>query len=147
MNFQLSPRHAPAPPLDVCHILRLPSDVSSLARPDLARCIILASLAWAFLRIRFSSPNLKHCLRQKHQNHAVSAQEEFADEAVAVDGLALLSIRVPGRLAPHFLDVLQNHVAVTIEGLDTREQFAVVAGRNEDLGVVAHGGLEERERA
>lgn len=85
------------------------------------------------------------CLRKKHQNHAVAAEEEFADEAVAVDGLALLAIRVPGDLAPHLLDVLQDHVAVAIEGLDAREQFAVVAGGNEDLGVVAHGGLEERE--
>lgn len=36
---------------------------------------------------------------------------------------------------------------MAIEGLDAREQLAVVAGGDEDLGVVAHGGLEERERA
>ena len=89
----------------------------------------------------------KSRLRQKHQDHAVAAEEEFADEAVAVDGLALLAVRIPGDLAPHLLDVLQDHVAVAIEGFDAREQFAVVAGGDEDLGVVAHGGLEEREGA
>jgi hypothetical protein len=36
---------------------------------------------------------------------------------------------------------------VAVEGLDAREQFAVVARRDQDLGVVAHGRLEEREGA
>lgn len=36
---------------------------------------------------------------------------------------------------------------MAIESLDAREQFAVVAGGDEDLSVVAHGGLEEGERA
>jgi len=106
----------------------------SLSQPD-------SSCAFFFCRATQSR------LRQKHENDAVTAQEEFADEAVAVDGLALLAVCVPGHLAPHLLHVLQNHVAVAIEGLDAREQFAVVAGGNEDLGVVAHGGLEEREWA
>jgi hypothetical protein len=85
--------------------------------------------------------------RQKNQNNAVTAQEEFADETVAVDRLALLSIRIPGRLAPHLLDVLQHHVAVAVKGLDARQQLAVVARRDQDLSVVAHGRLEERKRA
>lgn len=34
---------------------------------------------------------------------------------------------------------------MSVEGFDTRKQFAVVAARNEDLCVVAHGGLQERE--
>ena len=33
-----------------------------------------------------------------------------------------------------------------VEGFDAPEQFAVVAAGDEDLGVVAHGGLEQRER-
>jgi hypothetical protein len=60
-------------------------------------------------------------LRQKNQHNAVAAQEEFADEAVAVDRLSLLSICIPGRLAPHLLHVLQHHVAVAVESLDARE--------------------------
>jgi hypothetical protein len=88
-----------------------------------------------------------HSSRQKNQHNAITAQEEFANEAVAVDRLALLSVRIPRRLAPHLLDILQHHVAVAVEGLDAREQFAVVARRDQDLGVVAHGRLEEREGA
>lgn len=119
-----------------------------------ATLLTRSSLAWYHFRIfnpfdtaRFFATNLRTRLRQKHQHHAVAAEEEFADEAVAVDGLALLSVCVPGSLAPHLLHVLQDHVAVTIESLDTCEQFSVVAGGNEDLGVVAHGGLKERKRA
>lgn len=36
---------------------------------------------------------------------------------------------------------------MAVEGLDAGEEFAVVANRDEDLGVRAHGGLEEAERA
>jgi hypothetical protein len=89
----------------------------------------------------------QNSLRQKNKHNAVAAQEEFADEAVAVDRLSLLSICIPGRLAPHLLHVLQHHVAVAVESLDAREQFAVVARRDQDLGVVAHGRLEEGEGA
>ena len=140
------------PPLDACHILHSPSDAISLARSCLAWYHFFAVFRPEYFRARFFvfkpvfSPRRPR-LRQKHQDHAVAAEEEFADEAVAVDGLALLAVRIPGDLAPHLLDVLQDHVAVAIEGFDAREQFAVVAGGNEDLGVVAHGGLEEREGA
>lgn len=50
-------------------------------------------------------------------------------------------------LGPHLLDVLEKHVAMAVEGLDAREQLAVVAERNEDLVVLAHGGLQDGERA
>lgn len=36
---------------------------------------------------------------------------------------------------------------MAIEGLDARQQLAVVAARDEHLGVRAHGGLEDGERA
>ncbi len=35
---------------------------------------------------------------------------------------------------------------MTVEGLHAREKFAIVSAGDEDLCVVAHGGLEERER-
>lgn len=47
----------------------------------------------------------------------------LADKAVLVDTLALATL---GLFRPHLLDVLQHHVAVAIEGLDSREQLAVV---------------------
>jgi hypothetical protein len=36
---------------------------------------------------------------------------------------------------------------MAVEGFDAREQLAVVARANEDLGVLAYGGLEEGEGA
>ena len=36
---------------------------------------------------------------------------------------------------------------MSVESLDTSEQLAVVATGNEDLGVRANGGLEDREWA
>lgn len=36
---------------------------------------------------------------------------------------------------------------MAVEGLDTREQFAAISAGDENLGVCAGGGLEERERA
>jgi hypothetical protein len=132
-------------PPHACPVPHVPSDAPSLARSDLAwyhfRCSDLP------ISRAISAAHVSAHLRKEDQHHAVATEEEFADEAVAVDGLALLSIRVPGSLAPHFLHVLQDHVAVAIEGFDACEQFAIVAGGNEDLGVVAHGGLEEGERA
>lgn len=50
-------------------------------------------------------------------------------------------------LHPHLLHILQHHVAVSIEGLDTRQQLAVVAHTDEHLVVRAHGGLEDRQGA
>lgn len=139
-RFQLT--FPPLTPVRISHYL---SDATLLARPE---------LAWYHFYFpdpidsaRFPATNFRTRLRQKHQHHAVAAKEEFADEAVAVDRLALLSVCVPGSLAPHLLHILQNHVAVAVESLDTCEQFSVVAGGNEDLGVVAHGGLKKGKRA
>jgi len=36
---------------------------------------------------------------------------------------------------------------MTVECFDTRKQFAVVATRNEHLGVRPHGRLQDRQRA
>lgn len=57
-----------------------------------------------------------------------------------------LSARQLRRLGPHLLHILQHHVAVAVKSLDARQQLAVVAARDEDLGVRAHGGLEDGER-
>ena len=71
----------------------------------------------------------------------------LADKPVLVHGLPLLATRRPRRLAPHLLHVLEHHVAVAVEGLDARQQLAVVAHRDEHLRVRAHGGLQDREGA
>lgn len=92
----------------------------------------------------FHSPEIPST--QQHQNHTITPQEHLADEPVLVHWAALLAIRQSWNFRPHLLDVLQNHVAVSVEGFDAREHFAVVAAGNQDLRMVAHGGLEERQR-
>lgn len=66
----------------------------------------------------------------------------LADETVLVDALALGTL---GLLGPHLLNILENHVAVSVKSLDTGQQLAVVSAGNQDLGVCAGGGLEERQ--
>ena len=48
-------------------------------------------------------------------------------------------------LDPHFLDILKDHVAVTVKGLDARHQLAVVAAVDQHLRVVAHGLGQNRQ--
>ena len=69
----------------------------------------------------------------------------LADEAVLVDTSTLLALAVSGELSPHFLDVLKDHVAMSVECFYAGEEFAVVATRDDDLVVVADGSLEDGE--
>ena len=56
----------------------------------------------------------------KHYYHGVSSEEHLADVPVSVDGPALLlPLALDGVLCPHLLHILQDHVTMTIEGLDT----------------------------
>ena len=69
----------------------------------------------------------------------------LADEAVLVDTSALLALAVSGEFCPHLLDILKDHVAMSVECFYAGEEFAVVATRDDDLVVVADGGLEDGE--
>ena len=71
----------------------------------------------------------------------------LADEAVLVDTSALLALAVSGEFCPHLLDILKDHVAMSVECFYAGEEFAVVATRDDDLVVIADGGLENGERA
>jgi hypothetical protein len=51
----------------------------------------------------------------------------LADEAILVDTSSLFSLAVPGKFRPHLLDVLEDHVAMSVKGLYTGEELAVVA--------------------
>lgn len=56
---------------------------------------------------------------------------------VLVDSLGfLLSFAFLWDFCPHFLDVLKDHIAVTIKGLDTAQKFLVVATVDQYLCVV-----------
>ena len=62
----------------------------------------------------------------------------LANEAILVNALPLAAL---GLLGPHLLHVLENHVAVSVKGLDTGQQLAVVTAGDQDLSVRAGGGL------
>ena len=86
--------------------------------------------------------NLMYKSRGLHQRRE---SLHFADEPVLVDWPPLLSTRNSRSFRPHFLHVLQDHIAMSIEGLDPGEQFAVVAAGYENLRMRSDGGLENRE--
>lgn len=79
---------------------------------------------------------------QNDQDDRVSPEEHLANESVLVDWSSLLAIAISWYFGPHLLDILENHVAVPVECLDARQQFAVVATRNQNLGMIAHSCLE-----
>lgn len=69
----------------------------------------------------------------------------LADEAILVHGTTLLAVGQARCLCPHLLDVLENHVAMAVKGLNTRKQLAVVTDRDEHLRVRADGRLKDGE--
>lgn len=71
----------------------------------------------------------------------------LANKPILVQRSPLLPARQSWRLRPHLLHILQHHIAMPIERLDAGEELAVVAARDQDLGVRAHSGLEDGERA
>lgn len=82
------------------------------------------------------------CSAEQDEDDGVAAKEHLADETVLVHALALGTL---GLLGPHLLNVLENHVTVSVKSLDTGQQLAVVSAGNQDLGVCAGGGLEKRQ--
>lgn len=69
----------------------------------------------------------------------VPTEEEFPNKTILGDSFfALLD-------TPRLLNVLQDEVHVTVEGLDPAEEFAVVAAVDQDLGVALGGGREHAE--
>lgn len=57
----------------------------------------------------------------------LNANSHFADEPVLVHWSALLPGGSPGGLSPHLLHIFQDHVAMTVEGFDSSEEFPIVA--------------------
>lgn len=67
----------------------------------------------------------------------------LANKSVLVDDTALLPAGQSRRLGPHLLYVLEHHVAMPVECLDASQELAVVAERDEDLGVTPDRRLED----
>lgn len=66
------------------------------------------------------SPSHSLASSQHNNNNPISTQKELGNEAILVDGPALFALRIARRLGPHFLDVLENHVEVAVEGAHAR---------------------------
>merc|ERR1739841_192208 len=62
----------------------------------------------------------------EHQDHGVPTKEELANEAVLVHWLSLLLPGALGHLGPHLAHILEDHVAVPVERLHTRQDLPVV---------------------
>lgn len=71
----------------------------------------------------------------------VNAQLRY--KAILVDLPSVAAVGQSGSLSPHLFRVLENHVAMTVESLDTCENLAVVSARDQDLCARADGGLED----
>lgn len=82
---------------------------------------------------------LEHVIPDQH------GYAHLADETVLVDTSALLSLAVSWELSPHLLDILKDHVVMSIECFYASKEFAVVATRDDDLVVVADSSLKDRE--
>lgn len=85
--------------------------------------------------------------KRKPKKRGTTENVHLANKTVLVDRPALLPARQLGRLGPHLLDVFEHHVAVPVKCFHASQQLPVVADRDEDLGVAADGGLEDREGA
>ena len=59
----------------------------------------------------------------------------LANKSVFIDWSSLFTTRYPWDFCPHFLDILQNHITMPVEGFDSRQELAVVATRDENLGM------------
>ena len=81
-----------------------------------------------------------------HQNDGISSKKHLANVSLSISSLgSLLSSSLLWLLRPHLPDLLQDHVAVSVEGLHSGQQFAVVSARDEDeaAGFAGLGELVE----
>lgn len=73
----------------------------------------------------------------KDDDHGITSEEHLRDEAILVDRLCfLLAFPFLRILSPELLDILQDHVAVPIEGFHSSEELPVVPAIDHDLCVV-----------
>lgn len=56
-----------------------------------------------------------------------NANLHFADEPILIDRSPFLTSRNFRRFSPHLLHVFQYHVAMSIECLDSSQEFSVVS--------------------
>lgn len=81
----------------------------------------------------------------KHSSKTLVKEEHshLADKSILIHRPSLATVGQPGGLSPHLLNILKNHVAVAVKGLDASEQLAVVADGDQDLDVGADGSLQD----
>ena len=84
----------------------------------------------------------------QHKNNRVPSYEHLWNISVLIYWLGLLpALACLGRLRPHLLGILQDHVKVTVESLHTRQQLPVVPAVDEHLRIVFNCLREHGERS
>ena len=85
----------------------------------------------AALPLQNMSQLRRHLGILQHNDDGISSQKHLGDEPVSVHWLLLrLAFLFLLILSPHFLYIFQNHVAMTIESLDSTKKFSVVPIEN-----------------
>ena len=68
------------------------------------------------------------------ENNGISSEKHLGDVSILVDGFRLLlSLPRLRNLGPELFHVFQHHVAMTIEGLHSSQEFLVVPTIDEHL--------------
>lgn len=70
------------------------------------------------------------------ENSSIATKDShLANEPIFIDWSPLLPAGSPWRLGPHFLHILQHHVAMPIKCFDPCQEFPIVTTRDQDLGM------------
>lgn len=81
----------------------------------------------------------------KHEDDGVASEEELGDIAFFLHGVGLFAMRSAREFRPHFEDVFENHVHVSVKSADSGKDFTVVAQCDEHLRVGLDCFEEQRE--
>mmetsp|Transcript_2130 Transcript_2130/g.5647 ORF Transcript_2130/g.5647 Transcript_2130/m.5647 type:complete len:226 (-) Transcript_2130:314-991(-) len=138
-----------------CQILvRSPIDRTRSAIPRM-RCLVLVlffakitfcSFCFVSLFLLFSLlASLGQSRRIAHNdNDRITPQKHFANVSILVDRCpSSFPLSSLGRLRPHFFDVLQEQIHVSIVGLDSSQELVVVSNVDQYLRVSFHGSPQD----
>jgi hypothetical protein len=76
----------------------------------------------------------------QNENDRISSKKHLGNISFFGYGMCLLlAFAFLGHLSPELLNIFQNHVAVSVKGLDSSQQLLVVPHINQHLRVVLYG--------
>jgi len=81
----------------------------------------------------------------ENQNHTISSQEHFGNESVLVNWFPfLLAFTRSWILRPHFLNVLQHHITMSVKSFDTGQELPIIPAVDQHLCVILDGLCQDR---